>query len=45
MNDNKENIGSLEIKLTADQCDRINRVSSQVQGERKNDAGMRMIDQ
>lgn len=41
----KENISSLEIKLTAGQRERISRVSSQVQGERKNDAGMRMIDQ
>ena len=40
----KENIESLEITLTNDELDRINRVSMQVQGNRKNDAGMKMID-
>lgn len=39
----KENIESLEITLTNDELDRIDRVSMQVQGNRKNDAGMKMI--
>ena len=41
----KENIESLQISLSADECHRINRVSAQVQGKRKNVAGMQMIDQ
>lgn len=41
----KENIDSLQITLTTDELNRINRVSTQVQGKRKNDAGMQMIDQ
>ncbi len=40
----KENIESLEISLTNDELSRINRVSLLVQGNRKNDAGMKMID-
>ena len=40
----KENIESLEITLTNDELDRIDRVSMQDQGNRKNDAGMKMID-
>lgn len=40
----KENIDSLKITLSSDELDRINRVSMQVQGNRKNDAGMKMID-
>jgi len=40
----EENIESLEISLTNDELDRINRVSMQVQGNRKNEAGMKMID-
>lgn len=41
----KENIESLQISLTADERIRINRVSRQVQGKRKNTAGMQMVDQ
>lgn len=41
----KENIESLQILLTADELGRINRVSAQVQGKRKNAAGMQLIDQ
>lgn len=40
----EENIESLKITLTNDEIHRINRVSMQVQGNRKNDAGMKMID-
>lgn len=39
-----ENIGSLQIRLNAGELDRINRVSRQVQGERKNADGMKLID-
>lgn len=39
----KENIESLLISLTHDEVDRINRVSTQVQGCRKNEAGMEMV--
>ena len=41
----KENIESFQLSLTADELSRINRVSAQVQGKRKNTAGMQMIDQ
>ena len=41
----KENIDSLQITLTSDDLNRIDRVSTQVKGKRKNDAGMQMVDQ
>ena len=40
----KENVESLQIKLTADELNKINRASLQVQGNRKNDAGMKLVD-
>jgi aryl-alcohol dehydrogenase-like predicted oxidoreductase len=40
----KENIGSLQVVLTSDEKDRIEQVSKLVQGERKNAAGMALID-
>ena len=40
----EENIESLQLALTSDELGRINRVSKQVQGNRKNDAGMELID-
>jgi aryl-alcohol dehydrogenase-like predicted oxidoreductase len=40
----KENIESLQIKLTVDEVNRINQVSEQVQGNRKNDSGMKLVD-
>jgi len=40
----KENIDSLHIKLTADELNRINRASLLVKGNRKNDAGMKLVD-
>jgi aryl-alcohol dehydrogenase-like predicted oxidoreductase len=40
----KENIESLQIKLTVDELNRINQVSQQVQGERKNELGMRLVE-
>jgi len=40
----KENIESVHIKLTVDELNRINRVSKQVQGNRKNDSGMKLVD-
>ena len=40
----KENIGSLQIELTSDELSRINRVSLRVQGKRKNEAGMKLVD-
>jgi aryl-alcohol dehydrogenase-like predicted oxidoreductase len=40
----KENIESLQIKLTVDELNRINQVSQQVQGKRKNDAGMSLVE-
>jgi aryl-alcohol dehydrogenase-like predicted oxidoreductase len=40
----KENIESLQIKLTVDELKRINQISQQVQGKRKNDSGMKLID-
>jgi len=40
----EENIESLQVSLTTDDLDRINEVSKQVQGERKNAAGMQLVD-
>jgi aryl-alcohol dehydrogenase-like predicted oxidoreductase len=40
----KENIESLQIKLTVDELNKINQVSQQVQGKRKNDAGMSLVE-
>jgi len=40
----EENIESLQIKLTSDELLTINKVSKQVQGQRKNDSGMKLID-
>ncbi len=40
----QENIESLEITLTNDDLDRIDRLSLQVQGNRKNEAGMKLVD-
>ena len=40
----KENIGSLQVVLTSDDMDRIERVSTLVKGARKNAAGMQLID-
>jgi aryl-alcohol dehydrogenase-like predicted oxidoreductase len=40
----QENIESLLVTLTVDELDRINRISLQVQGKRKNDAGMKLVD-
>lgn len=40
----QENIESLQVTLTIDELDRINRVSMQVQGKRKNEAGMQLVD-
>jgi len=40
----KENIESLQVTLTAEEISRINCVSLQVQGKRKNDAGMKLVD-
>ena len=39
-----ENIGSLNITLTSDELEKINHVSRLVQGQRKNNAGMEMVD-
>jgi len=39
-----ENIESLQVTLTTEEINRINRVSLRVQGERKNDAGMKLVD-
>jgi aryl-alcohol dehydrogenase-like predicted oxidoreductase len=39
----EENIASLQLILGADELDRIDRVSLLVQGKRKNDAGMEMV--
>ena len=41
----KENIESLQVSLSADELSSIDRVLAQVQGKRKNAAGMEMIDQ
>ena len=40
----EENIASSQIELTADEFSRINEISKQVQGKRKNDSGMKLID-
>jgi len=40
----KENIESLQINLSAEELNRIDRVSRQVQGKRKNESGMRLVD-
>ncbi len=40
----KENIESLKIELTSEDINRINKVSKLVQGNRKNDSGMRLVD-
>jgi len=40
----KENIDSLNIHLSIDELNNINRVSQQVQGNRKNDSGMKLVD-
>lgn len=40
----KENIESLQINLTDDELNRIDLVSQHVQGNRKNDSGMSLID-
>ena len=40
----KENIESFKIKLTVDELNKVNRVSHQVRGKRKNDSGMKLID-
>jgi aryl-alcohol dehydrogenase-like predicted oxidoreductase len=40
----KENIESLKIELSPDEIERINRISKLVQGDRKNDTGMRLVD-
>jgi len=39
----KENIESLQIELTLDELSRINQISQQVQGNRKSDSGMKLI--
>jgi aryl-alcohol dehydrogenase-like predicted oxidoreductase len=39
----KENIESLHLSLSDDELDRINRLSLRVQGDRKNEAGMEMV--
>ena len=39
----EENMQSLQITLTADELTRINRASLLVQGNRKNDAGMKLV--
>jgi len=40
----EENIESIQIKLAADELNKINRVSQLVQGNRKNEAGMKLVD-
>jgi len=40
----EENIESSQIELTADELSRIDEISKQVQGRRKNDSGMKLID-
>jgi aryl-alcohol dehydrogenase-like predicted oxidoreductase len=40
----RENIESLQIVLTADEFSRINNISRQVKGNRKNEAGMKLVD-
>jgi aryl-alcohol dehydrogenase-like predicted oxidoreductase len=39
----KENIESLQIKLSVEELSRINRVSQQVRGQRKNASGMKLV--
>ena len=40
----EENIAASEIKLSDEELIRINRVSQRVQGQRKNDSGMSLVD-
>jgi len=40
----EENIESLQVTLTTDELERIDRASMQVKGNRKNDAGMKLVD-
>lgn len=40
----KENIESLKVKLTQDEIESINQISQLVQGKRKNDSGMKLVD-
>ena len=40
----KENIASLQIKLTTDELNRIDCLLQRVKGNRKNDAGMKLVD-
>lgn len=40
----EENIESLQLTLTSGEIDRINQVSLLVQGERKNEEGMKLVD-
>ena len=40
----KENIESLQVKLAVDELNSINELAKHVQGERKNDSGMKLID-
>ncbi|MGI9568853.1 MAG: aldo/keto reductase, partial [Desulfobulbia bacterium] len=40
----EENTRSVQVKLTADEIEKINRVSRRVQGNRKNDSGMELVD-
>jgi len=40
----KENIESLKIELSPDELERINQISQLVQGKRKNDSGMKLVD-
>ncbi len=40
----KENIESLKIELSPDELKRINQISQLVQGDRKSDSGMRLVD-
>jgi aryl-alcohol dehydrogenase-like predicted oxidoreductase len=40
----EENIQSSQIELTGDELEKINLASQQVQGNRKNDSGMKLVD-
>jgi aryl-alcohol dehydrogenase-like predicted oxidoreductase len=40
----EENIQSCQIKLNVDELNKINLASQQVQGNRKNDSGMKLVD-
>jgi aryl-alcohol dehydrogenase-like predicted oxidoreductase len=40
----EENIQSCQIKLNVDELNKINLASRQVQGNRKNDSGMKLVD-